>query len=164
MIFRAASRFSSSSPLSSRPPPAQERVSVVTQRLAANGGLFIATVQGYFKAEGIELQLGAYGSAREVVEAVAAGSADLGLTEFTPTAFNLAGQGVIKAVAAQAREKRDYEGAELVASNAAYAKGLRKFDELPPARRWPSRRSEPRRIISWPRSRASNVSIRPRCP
>jgi NitT/TauT family transport system substrate-binding protein len=112
------------------PAAAQERVSVVTQRLAANGGLFIATVQGYFKAEGIELQLGAYGSAREVVEAVAAGSADLGLTAFTPTAFNLAGQGVIKAVAAQAREKRDYEGAELVASNAAYAKGLRKFEDL----------------------------------
>jgi NitT/TauT family transport system substrate-binding protein len=142
------------------PAAAQERVNLVTQRLAGNGGLFIAAVQGYFKAEGIELQLGAYGSAREVVEAVAAGSADLGLTEFTPTAFNLAGQGVIKAVAAQAREKRDYEGAELVASNAAYAKGLRKFEYLAGK----TVAIEPRRIISWPRSRASNVSIRPRCP
>ena len=87
-------------------------------------------MQGYFKAEGLELEMGAYGSARDVVEAVAAGRADFGLTEFTPTAFNLAGQGAIKAVAAQAREKRDYEGAELVASNAAYAKGLRKFENL----------------------------------
>ena len=112
------------------PAAAQERVTVVTQRLAANGALFIAAVQGYFKAEGLELQMGAYGSAREVVEAVASGSADFGLTELTPAAFNLAGQGVIKAVAAQAREKRDYEGAELVASNAAYAKGLRKFEDL----------------------------------
>ncbi len=81
---------------------------MVTQRLVGNGALFIAAVQGYFKAEGLELQMGAYGSAREVVEAVAAGSADFGLTEFTPTAFNLAGQGAIKAIAAQAREKRDY--------------------------------------------------------
>jgi NitT/TauT family transport system substrate-binding protein len=112
------------------PAAAQERVTVVTQRHAGNGGLFIAAVQGYFKAEGLELQMGAYGSARDVVEAVAAGSADLGLTEFTPTAFNLAGQGTIKVIAAQAREKSDYEGAELVASNAAYAKGLRKFEDL----------------------------------
>ena len=89
------------------PAAAQERVTVVTQRLVANGALFIAAVQGYFKAEGLELQMGAYGSARDVVEAVASGSADFGLTEFTPTAFNLAGQGAIKAVAAQAREKRD---------------------------------------------------------
>jgi NitT/TauT family transport system substrate-binding protein len=129
MILRAAAILVAIATLVA-PAAAQERVSVVTQRLAANGGLFIATVQGYFKAEGIELQLGAYGSAREVVEAVASGSADLGLTELTPTAFNLAGQGVIKAIAAQAREKRDYEGAELVASNAAYAKGLRKFEDL----------------------------------
>lgn len=112
------------------PAAAQERVTVVTQRLAGNGALFIAAVQGYFKAEGLELQMGAYGSARDVVEAVASGRADFGLTEFTPTAFDLAGQGAIKAVAAQAREKRDYEGAELVASNAAYAKGLRKFENL----------------------------------
>jgi NitT/TauT family transport system substrate-binding protein len=129
MILRAAAVLVFIANLAA-PAAAQERVTVVTQRLAGNGGLFIAAVQGYFKAEGLELQMGAYGSARDVVEAVAAGSADLGLTEFTPTAFNLAGQGVIKVIAAQAREKSDYEGAELVASSAAYAKGLRKFEDL----------------------------------
>lgn len=107
-----------------------ERVSVVTQRQIANGALFIATVRGYFKAEGLELQLGAYNSAHEVVEAVAAGSADFGLTEFTPVAFNLAGQGAIRAIAAQAREKRDFEGAEVVAANGAYSNGLRKLENL----------------------------------
>ena len=112
------------------PAAAQERVVVATQRSAANGPLFIAAVRGYFKAEGLELQMGAYNGARDVVEAVASGRADLGLTEFTPTAFNLAGQGAIRIVAAQAREKADYEGAELVASNAAYAGGLRKFENL----------------------------------
>jgi NitT/TauT family transport system substrate-binding protein len=112
------------------PAAAQERVSVVTQRQIANGALFIATVKGYFKAEGLELQLGAYNSAHEVVEAVAAGSADFGLTEFTPAAFNLAGQGAIKAIAAQAREKRDFEGAEVVAANGAYSNGLRKLENL----------------------------------
>ena len=37
---------------------------------------------------------------------------------------------MINAVAAQAREQRGYEGNELVASNAAYASGLRNFDDL----------------------------------
>ncbi len=112
------------------PAAAQERVLAVTQRSAANGALFIAAVRGYFKAEGLELQMGAYYTTREVVEAVASGRAEFGLTELTPAGFNLAGRGVIKIVAAQAREQRDYEGAELVASNAAYANGLRKFENI----------------------------------
>ncbi len=112
------------------PAAAQERVLAVTQRSAANGALFIAAVQGYFKAEGLELQMGAYNTAREVVEAVASGRAEFGLTELTPAGFNLAGRGAIRIVAAQAREQHDYEGAELVASNAAYANGLRKFEGI----------------------------------
>ncbi len=112
------------------PAAAQERLLVVTQRSAANGALFIAAVRGYFRADGLDLQMGAYSTTREVVEAVASGRAEFGLTELTPAGFNLAGQGAIKLVAAQAREERNYEGAELVASNAAYAKGLQKFEDL----------------------------------
>ena len=112
------------------PAAAQQRVSVVTQRLAADGALFIAGVKGYFKAEGIDIQVGAYNATREVLEAVASGRSDFGLTELTPAAFNLAGHNAITIVAAQAREKRDFEGAELVASNAAYDRGIRKFEDI----------------------------------
>jgi len=112
------------------PAAAQQRVSVVTQRLAADGALFIAGVKGYFKAEGIDIQVGAYNTTREVLEAVASGRSDFGLTELTPAAFNLAGRNAITIVAAQAREKRDFEGAELVASNAAYDRGMRKFEDI----------------------------------
>ena len=112
------------------PAAAQERVLVVTQRQAASGALFLAAARGYFKAEGLDLQMGAYPTARDVVETVASGRAEFGLTELTPAAFNLAGQGAITIVAAQAREKSDYEGAEVIASNAAYDQGLRKFADL----------------------------------
>jgi len=111
--------------------PAQERVSVGTLRLTSNGALFLALAQGYFKAEGLDVELTAYASAQPVVEALAAGTSDFGLTAFTAAAFNLAGKGAIKAVAAQAREKRGIEGNEVVASNAAYERGLRKFENLP---------------------------------
>ncbi|HXX09186.1 MAG TPA: ABC transporter substrate-binding protein [Pseudolabrys sp.] len=109
---------------------AQERVVVGTQRLTENGALFLAAAQGYFKAEGIDLAMTAYDSDQTVAETLAAGATDFGLAGFTPAAFNLAGKGSIKAIAAQTREKRSYEGTELVASNLGFAKGLRKFDDV----------------------------------
>jgi NitT/TauT family transport system substrate-binding protein len=112
------------------PAVALERVTVATQPLAANGALFLAATRGYFTAEGLDVDLRALTNPRAVVEAVAAGSSDFGLTDLTPAAFNLAGQGAIKLIAAQVREKRDYEGNDVVASNAAYAHGLHKFADL----------------------------------
>ncbi|HEY6023267.1 MAG TPA: ABC transporter substrate-binding protein [Pseudolabrys sp.] len=112
------------------PAAAQERVVIGTQRLTENGALFLAAAAGYFRAEGIELGMTAYESDQAVAESLAAGTTDFGLAGFTPAAFNFAGKGVIKAIAAQAREKRDYEGTEVVASNIGYARGLRKFEDF----------------------------------
>ncbi|MGB8446697.1 MAG: hypothetical protein WCE32_20215 [Pseudolabrys sp.] len=48
----------------------------------------------------------------------------------TPAAFNLAGKGMIKAIASRTREKRYYEGTELVVSNTGFSKGLQKFEDI----------------------------------
>jgi NitT/TauT family transport system substrate-binding protein len=112
------------------PASAQERVTVGTMRLIANGALFLAAAQGYFKAEGLDLEMTAYASDQEVVEALAVGATDFGLAGFTAAAFNFAGKGTIKAIAAQVREKRGYEGNAIVVSNDAYGRGLRKPDYL----------------------------------
>ena len=112
------------------PAAAQERVVVGTQRLTENGALFLAAAKGYFKAEGIDLAMTAYEFDQTVVETLAGGATDFGLAGFTPAAFNFAGKGLIKAIAAQTREKRAYEGTELIASNLGFARGLRKFDDV----------------------------------
>ena len=65
-----------------------------------------------------------------VAEALASGATDLALTGFTPVAFDFAGKGTIKAIAARTREKRYYEGTELVVSNIGFRKGLQKFEDL----------------------------------
>lgn len=109
---------------------AQERVVIGTQRLGENGALFLAAAQGYFKAEGIDLAMTAYDSDKTVAEMLASGATDFGLARFTPAAFDAAGRDLIRAIAAQAREKRDYEGSQLVASSIGLQKGLRKFDNL----------------------------------
>jgi len=112
------------------PAAAQERVTVGTQRLADNGALFLAVARGYFKAEGLDVEMTAYKSDREVAQAVAAGAVDFGLAAFSPEAFNYAGQGFFKFVAAQVEEKPGFEGDEVVAANAAWANGLRKIENL----------------------------------
>jgi NitT/TauT family transport system substrate-binding protein len=109
---------------------AQERVTVATTRQIGNGALFIAAARGGFKAAGLDIQMGAYPTAQAVAEAVASGRAAFGLAALTPVAFNLAGQGRLKLIAAQLREKQGHEGDEVVVSNAAYSKGVRKFEDL----------------------------------
>jgi len=112
------------------PAAARENVTVATMRLTDNGALFLAATRGYFKAEGIDLALRAYPNPRAVVQALAAGAADFGLAGFTATAFELAGKGKIKAVAAQVREESGFEGNEIVASGVAHSQGLRKLADL----------------------------------
>jgi NitT/TauT family transport system substrate-binding protein len=72
----------------------------------------------------------AYASDEDVAQALAAGATDFGLAGFTAAAFKYAGTGAIKAVAAQVREKADYEGNDIVVSNAAFERGQRKLENL----------------------------------
>jgi len=109
---------------------AQERVTVAAQRLPENGALFIADARGYFKAEGLDLEMTAYTSARDVAQAAASAAADFGIAAFGPEAFDYAADGLIKFVAAQAVEKHGYEGAVVVASNIAWMGGLRRLTDL----------------------------------
>jgi len=129
MLFRPLALFFLIA-VSLSPVSAQEHVSIGTQRLTVNGALFLAAAQGYFKAEGVDVEMTAYASPEQVVQALAGGATDLGLAEFTPAAFNFAGRGAIKAIAAQVREKRDYEGNEVMVSNKAYDRGMRKAADI----------------------------------
>lgn len=112
------------------PAAAQERVTIGTTRAVANSVLFLAEIQGHFKAEGLDVEMTAYASDEDVVEALAGGATDLGLASFTAKAFNLAGARKIAAIAAQVREKADYEGNSIVVSNVAYDRGIRKMENL----------------------------------
>ncbi len=112
------------------PAFAQEHVSVAAQRLTANGALFLADARGYFKAEGLDVEMTAYASERDIAQAVASTSADFGVAGYTADAFSYAGQGLIKFVAAQVSEKRGFEGNDVVASMAAWTNGLRRVEDL----------------------------------
>lgn len=112
------------------PAAAEERVTVGTLRSSDNGALFLAVARGYFSAEGLRVEMTAYQSDKDVAQAVAAGAVDFGLAGFTPQTFDYAAQGFFKLVAAQVQERKGFEGNEVVASNAAWANGLRKMENL----------------------------------
>ncbi len=112
------------------PAAAQTRVTVGLTRAAANGPVFLAASRGYFEAAGLAVDLRGFSSDKQVLQALAGGALDFGAAFYSALAFDLAGRGAIAVVAAQARERRGYEGNAVVASNAAYDRGLRKFADL----------------------------------
>src|SRR5207248_7841134 len=113
------------------PALAQEKVGVGVLRFVSSGPLFVAVEKGYFKQEGLDLDLKFLDAAQPIAVAVVTGDVDFGLTAFTAGLFNLAGKGGLKIVAAQAKEAKGYEGNAILASNAAWDKGLRRIDDLP---------------------------------
>src|SRR3954452_20529105 len=60
-------------------------------RLASAGGVFIATEKGYFKHEGLAVELKFFDAAQPIAVAVTSGDIDLGVTAFTGGLFNLSG-------------------------------------------------------------------------
>jgi NitT/TauT family transport system substrate-binding protein len=109
---------------------AQEKVAVGVLRFVSSGALFVAVERGYFKQEGLDLDLKFFDAAQPIAVAVVTGDVDFGLTAFTAGLFNLAGKGGLKVIAAQAKEERGFQGNAILASNAAWDKGLRRVEDL----------------------------------
>lgn len=112
------------------PAFAADKASVGVLRFVSSGPLFLAVERGYFAAQGIEPELKFFEAAQPIAVAVVSGDVDYGLTAFTAGFFNLAGKGAVKIIAAQAKEAKGYEGNAILASNAAFAKGLTSPKEL----------------------------------
>jgi NitT/TauT family transport system substrate-binding protein len=110
---------------------AQEKLNVGALRFVSNGGLFVAMEKGYFKAEGIDIDLKFFDAAQPIAVAVVSGDLDLGATAFTAGLYNMAGKGALKVIAAQSREKKGYQGNAILVSNAAWDKGFRKLEDFP---------------------------------
>jgi NitT/TauT family transport system substrate-binding protein len=111
----------------SRPRAADgpEIVKLGSLRFVSSGAVFIAVERGYFKEEGLSIELRFFDAAQPIAVATASGDLDLGVTAFTAGFFNLAGKGALKIIAAQAKEAKGYEGNVVLVSNAAWDKGFR---------------------------------------
>src|SRR5215208_2812200 len=91
-------------------------------RLASAGAVFIATEKGYFKDEGLQVELKFFDAAQPIAVAVTSGDIDLA---FTGGLFNLSGKGQMKIIAAQSREEPGYPLIAYLASKKAHEAGFR---------------------------------------
>jgi NitT/TauT family transport system substrate-binding protein len=117
--------------IAAAPAAAQEKVAVGVLRFVSSGALFLGFERGYFKEQGLDLDLKFFDAAQPIAVAVVTGDVDFGVTAFTAGLFNLAGKGGLKVIAAQAREAKGYEGNAILASKTAWEAGLRRIEDLP---------------------------------
>jgi NitT/TauT family transport system substrate-binding protein len=108
-----------------------EKAAIGVLKLASSGPVFIAQEQGYFAAEGLEIELKFFDAAQPIAVAVVSGDVDIGVTGLTAGFYNLAGKGALKIVAAQSREERGYPLIAYLAATRAYEAGLRTLADLP---------------------------------
>jgi NitT/TauT family transport system substrate-binding protein len=116
--------------LASLPAAAQTPVRVGVLKLSSSAPVFIAFDKGYFKAQGLDVELKFFDAAQPVAVAAAAGDIDIGVTAFTAGLFNVAGQGAITVVAGQSREQPGYPLIGYFATAKAYRAGLTKPADL----------------------------------
>jgi NitT/TauT family transport system substrate-binding protein len=111
-------------------PARAEAIKVGTVKVAAFAPLFVAQEKGYFAAEGVPAQLVFFDAAQPVAVATASGSVDFGVAAMTAGFYNLAGQGVLKLIAAANREHPGFETQAFLVSAQAYDGGLKSVKQL----------------------------------
>jgi NitT/TauT family transport system substrate-binding protein len=84
----------------------------------------VADNRGYFHDEGFDATIVYFDAAQPIAVAAASGDIDFGVTGMSAAFYSLAGQGVLKIIAAGNREMPGFKNAGYIASNRAYDAGL----------------------------------------
>ena len=114
--------------------------------------------KGYFKAEGLEVEMTAYASDSDVVQALAAGATDFGSPVSPRRRSTLPAPARSRRSPCRRARSGTYEGNRSIVSNAAYSRGMRKPEQLAAFGGGRSIRSARRLIISSLSSPASRTS------
>ena len=101
----------------------------IVQTLAV-GPIFVADERGYFRDEGLDAQIMFFDAAQPIAIAVASGDVDFGCGGMAAAFYSLAGQGVLRVIAAGNREMPGFKNAGYIASNRAYDAGFTSLKQL----------------------------------
>ncbi len=94
------------------------------------GPMYLALANGHFSSEGLDVEILKFDNAQTLAVSLAAGDIDFGATSLAVGFYNLAAQGVMRIIAAQARDNPGFPNNGFVASNEAWEKGLRTFADM----------------------------------
>jgi NitT/TauT family transport system substrate-binding protein len=116
--------------LSSAAAEAQTKVTVGALRLTSSGPVFIALDKGYFREQGLEVELKLFTAAAQPPLAVVSGDVDFAITGLTASFYNLAAKGGVKIIGAQSREEPGFNLVAYMVTNDAYAKGFHSLKDF----------------------------------
>lgn len=103
---------------------ANETVRLGILPLTSHAPTIIAAAKGYFAAQGLDARLVTFQAAEPLAVGIASGDLDFSVTAITGGLVSLADKGAVKVIGGSLAEAPGVEGQKLLASNAAYAKGL----------------------------------------
>jgi NitT/TauT family transport system substrate-binding protein len=109
---------------------AADKVKVAVVSSLGSAPIYVADAKGYFKDEGLDVELVHFDSAQPVAVAVAAGDIDFGSSGLTGAFFTLADNGVLKLIGAGTWERKGFQGLGLIASNQAWDSGVKAIAAL----------------------------------
>jgi NitT/TauT family transport system substrate-binding protein len=112
------------------PKASAETIHFGVAQIANDSPVAIAIAKGYFKEEGLEPKLTIFQAQAPIAVAVASGSLDFGYAAQTAALYNLAHDGRERVIASGAAEAPTFHSLALVASNKAYAEGLKSPHDL----------------------------------
>jgi len=116
--------------LGAGPAAAADKVKVAVVSSLGSAPIYIADAKGYFKDEGLDVELVHFDSAQPVAVAVAAGDIDFGSSGLTGAFFTFADNGVLKLIGAGTWERKGFQGLGLIASNQAWDSGVKTIAAL----------------------------------
>lgn len=110
---------------------AADKVTLGALRLSSSGPVFIAQEKGFFRDQGLEVEIKNFTAAQQVPVAVTSGDVDFGVTGLTAGFYNLAGKGALKIIAGQSREEAGFPLIVYLATKSAYEGGFRSLKDFP---------------------------------
>lgn len=107
-----------------------QKTSVGALRLTSSGPIFIALDKGYFREQGLDVELKLFTAAAQPPVAVVSGDVDFGITGLTASFYNLAAKGGLKIIGAQSREEPGFPLVAYMVTNEAWEKGFRSLKDF----------------------------------
>lgn len=108
-----------------------EKVSVGLLKLTSSAPIFIGIEKGFFKEEGLDLDIEWFEAAQPIAVSTASNKVDIGATGITASLFNMVGSGqLLTIVADKGREHAGYSSSAILVRNDLWEKGIRKIEDL----------------------------------
>lgn len=111
--------------------PATKKLTVGILKLTSSAPLFIALEKGFFKEQGLDVDVQWFEAAQPIAVATASNKIDVGATGITASLFNMvAGGQPLSIVADKGREEKGYSSSAVMVRTALWDKGVRKIEDL----------------------------------